>query len=423
MFEFPELFGSPYVLPGLIAAVVLLLVVLLLVLRRRRQADNRLVKTSSSPSTATPSRPKVQPTLEPSFTPESSVPPSRSSKAMPAASSLGARLSASIPTLPSVDPLQETLDSLLRGWGELVDEDLARLRIFRPERVIAAITSLELPSDLKKSQFASVRLNQLQAYARTLAAKDSSWARQEQAVPGAGKTVSDTATETTPATTEEELPESLIPPEQPGDEGGQGEYHLSSQDFPEDVPGWPEKEVGSPEGESPSEELPSKIPLPEIGLDEEPPVEEVEELVEVQEPASEEITEVVETVVEESVPTETADATSEDTETALEETETALEEREPALEETSSRTLTAEHLLALPPSDQQRMLVLLDPKELAKVFETGTDVELKKAVIDVLEKVGSPAHLELLQRCLDDPDPAVQLHALAAADRILGLDR
>jgi HEAT repeat protein len=56
------------------------------------------------------------------------------------------------------------------------------------------------------------------------------------------------------------------------------------------------------------------------------------------------------------------------------------------------------------------------------VFRVAQDPNLKRTVIDTLEHIGSPAALEVLRQCLDDPDPEIQIHALDAADRLLGVD-
>ena len=80
---------------------------------------------------------------------------------------------------------------------------------------------------------------------------------------------------------------------------------------------------------------------------------------------------------------------------------------------------TAAGLMALPAAERKEMLVFLDPGELARVFQATDDSELKKAVIDALENIGTPAALDIIHGCLDDPDPEVQIHALDAADRLL----
>ena len=68
------------------------------------------------------------------------------------------------------------------------------------------------------------------------------------------------------------------------------------------------------------------------------------------------------------------------------------------------------------------MLAFLEPPELARVVETSDDRGLKKSVIDVLENLGSSGSLDVLRRCLDDPDQEIQLYALDAADRLLGME-
>lgn len=83
---------------------------------------------------------------------------------------------------------------------------------------------------------------------------------------------------------------------------------------------------------------------------------------------------------------------------------------------------TADDLMSLPAEERAEMAVFLEAPEIAKVFDATSDPGLKKALIDMLEHVSTPASLEVLRRCLDDPDPQVQLYALEAADRILGAD-
>jgi hypothetical protein len=83
---------------------------------------------------------------------------------------------------------------------------------------------------------------------------------------------------------------------------------------------------------------------------------------------------------------------------------------------------TAEQLLTLPAAGQAGMIVFLQPAELSKVFWATTDSQLKKSVIDTLEHIGSTNSLDVLRECLDDPDPAIQVYAADAADRLLGTD-
>jgi hypothetical protein len=82
---------------------------------------------------------------------------------------------------------------------------------------------------------------------------------------------------------------------------------------------------------------------------------------------------------------------------------------------------TAEQLLALPVNERVDMAALLPPAELAATFRATQDAELKKAVIDTLEHIGSPASLNALGNCFEDTSPEIQVYALAAADRLLGV--
>jgi hypothetical protein len=87
----------------------------------------------------------------------------------------------------------------------------------------------------------------------------------------------------------------------------------------------------------------------------------------------------------------------------------------------SVKVETAEQLLALPPQERIDMAAFLGPSELAATFRATKDPELKKAVIDTLEHIGSPASLNALGNCFEDGDGEIQLYALGAADRLLGV--
>ncbi|MBN1320245.1 MAG: hypothetical protein JXA87_05300 [Thermoleophilia bacterium] len=70
--------------------------------------------------------------------------------------------------LPAADPLKSVLNSVLQGWGDLTAEDTNRLKVFRADKVMAAIAAIELPKDLKNSEHARSRFNQLRHYANSL---------------------------------------------------------------------------------------------------------------------------------------------------------------------------------------------------------------------------------------------------------------
>jgi hypothetical protein len=118
----------------------------------------------------------------------------------------------------------------------------------------------------------------------------------------------------------------------------------------------------------------------------------------------------------------TADIGAAEEPSPVEDMTARVEAPEDSLSSLHVRVRTAEELMALPQGDQADMLAFLEPPELAKVVEATDDRRLKKAVIDVLENLGTPASLDVLRRCLDDPDQEIQLYAMDAADRLLGVE-
>jgi len=92
-----------------------------------------------------------------------------------------------------------------------------------------------------------------------------------------------------------------------------------------------------------------------------------------------------------------------------------------AMSRLSVKVETAEQLLALPADERTDMAAFLPPAELVAAFRATHDADLKKAVIDTLEHIGSPVSLNALGNCFEDTDSDIQTYALAAADRLLGV--
>lgn len=311
MLEFPQLFGSSYVLPAIIAVVVLLLALLLLMLRRRRRMTVVSDKISQAATGETSG-------------PVQSSSPRGSRAAAPIKTTLAAEADGAVP-LSVNDPLKQTLDRILEGWGDLAPEDLKRLTVFRQEKVLAAIAALEVPKELKGSRYAHVRLNQLRAYAASL--RESETIKEKTGAPKLDP--------------EPELPAS------------EGDFWAST----------PPSEAAAPNSEEGAttdhESAPETSPVEETPAEvEEKPAEEV--------------------LLEEEVSVEEA-----------------------------------------PAEDEIKKLASLTPEQLAEVLESTESARVKIAIIDQLEHLASPAALDIIRRCLDDPDPVVQLHALEAADRLL----
>ena len=66
------------------------------------------------------------------------------------------------------------------------------------------------------------------------------------------------------------------------------------------------------------------------------------------------------------------------------------------------------------------LLMSLGAAELGRLFASTDDKSLKLSIIDALETTWTPETMTAIQVCLDDADPEVQVHALEAAERLLG---
>lgn len=83
------------------------------------------------------------------------------------------------------------------------------------------------------------------------------------------------------------------------------------------------------------------------------------------------------------------------------------------------RIETAEEVLALREDERPYALDFLTPAELGRLFASIDDAQLKFAIIDIVSHEPDSDSIDVLEACLDDPDPEVQLHALEAAERLL----
>lgn len=80
---------------------------------------------------------------------------------------------------------------------------------------------------------------------------------------------------------------------------------------------------------------------------------------------------------------------------------------------------TAEEVARLQPQEWDDALQRLPVAELGRLLQISDDTTLKMKIVDQLERIGGPAALKLLDSCLTDPDPEVQLYALNTAERLL----
>ncbi len=501
LIEWPSIYGSSYFIPAII--VVVLLLALLLLMSSRRRAAAEAARNVAEPfdeaeapdpaaaeegepaeAAATPADAPAQPLAVPAVAaplPVAAALPVATAPAvlpvmavvMPAeepaptpdlrlvASGRNARVTVRtqgpVSGVVRSDPLNAALLDILGGWGDLSPEDMKRLELFRPERLVAAIAAVQLPNS--KSGEAKARLSQLRRYSADL--ERSSSAAQTVAA-AAAQTVAEPEAATTPALADASVPGAATTvTEGPAADGAElaavpsggaaaglaalvtlgtarqpapesfGEFSAEAETEAETVTGaagvaaatsyrsgfddlasfWAEpRPLWEMDAEASFQELPA------------PTYREVEVRPEGNGGAAEETTVYpplaavpLTNVAQSDTPGATAPLTSVDT--------FFWDDNMPtdALSRLPVRVETAEQLLALPPQERIDMTAFLEPAELTATFRATKDPDLKKAVIDTLEHIGSPASLNALGNCFEDNDSDIQVYALQAADRLLGV--
>jgi len=415
MFELPELFGSPYVLPAIIVVVVLLLLLLLLSVSRRRRARSAGKLIAPTRKATVPRGP----TATAAATARGDTGAGRVSHGLAKSAGSAVRPAEAVRS-SGADPVAAVIADLLQGWGDLTAEDTNRLKIFRADKVAAAVAVAELPQNLKNSEHARARLSQLRHYASSLqepsatapqtppSADQSETAGEERAaeaswgiaksdvlgtpsgaavswygVPLEQKSPAETAeTDQTAAVSMTAADTSSQPAETAGGEAGSGRAEIFADVFADE-----ESEGAEPAPEVEAEEIEAFVEE-EPELVEEMPTEVVEERI---------------STVDEEPPLVHERSGAEEEPAAAPATEVRTAAEEPAEEEvvktvglqdsmdiddffSSLRTTvtSAEELLALPAGEQAGMLAFLNPAELGKVFQGTKDADLKKSVIDTL---------------------------------------
>ena len=452
----PVLFGNTYMLPVIIVVVLLLLLLLVIMMRKRGAgtgapkpvAQKREKPVGKPPKEPKPTKPKgtaakvgtpVYMTQEPEeiadwmeepasttevgprvAEPMAEAPAAAPQAAQPPVAVPGPRQEASRLDLGiKSDPLHSVILDLLQGWGDVTDEDIKRLAVFRPDKVLATLQAMELPKELKSNQGARTRLIQLRQAGADLVEKEKK--RQASAPTPSPKTpesepekrplsetfpafslIPETPQPLAPAVEEAEAPQSA--PTQAVDNEWSTAWQTTEPVEPIEsavqmpveaepvAPVWAEPVV--PVETEPvmlAESEPVMLAKPPVAVGAEPQSSWIEK----------EVAPLSEWQVDE--PSE------------------FLESRD-SLSSLHGAVKTADQLLSLPAAEQTEMVTFLAPEELAKAFEGTTDKGLKRAIIDTLEHVSNPASLDVLRRCLDDSDPEIQIYALEAADRLLGVD-
>ncbi len=370
---------------------------------------------------------------------------------------------------PSADPLQTVISSILQGWGDITAEDTNRLAVFRKEKVGAALAAVELPKDHKSNEYAKTRLTQLRRYANQLEqgerplgspASEHEFVGMVGSAPAVSPPTSPTAATTRPvsvATAPIAKPATAEPGPGPSVSVSDEPAGIASHAFavPKDAEQpwtlptkWDDVKVTTrstdpwtlEEDVSAAEERAAEFDwgteetdIPHMSAQIKPP-----EAAKPGPSSADEAHRSAEAAVaaaaaafwgtpeapaldQKPVPSKSADAP---TGTHAEETVPSYSMGTKAASDPfaglGAKVSTAADIMALPISERVDMLAFLEPPELSKVFFLAADRDLKKSVIDTLEHIGNTSSLDALRGCLEDPDPEVQLHALEAADRMLG---
>jgi hypothetical protein len=285
------------------------------------------------------------------------------------------------------DPLNAAIEDILNGWGDLAPEDIKRLELFRPERLSAALAGVQLSKS--KSNDTKLRLSQLRQYAGELEHR-AHVARVAAAADAAAATAAVAVVpEAAPA------PPIAIVPDLPMIAPVAATATMAPADTPVPVPE-PAADLSPLEDPSAFWAAPRPLWDPDPGASFE----------ELPAPAYHEVAVEALPVVKQAY---NADDSFWDDEPVR------------ALTRLSVKVDTAEQLLALPATERVDMAAFLPPAELVATFRATQDPDLKKAVIDTLEHIGSPSSLNALGNCFEDADSGIQMYALAAADRLLGV--
>lgn len=264
---------------------------------------------------------------------------------------------------PAADPIRTAITTIVAGRGPLTATETRRLDLYRPDKLLDVVESMntEIAEAGSGSSSQRERLNAIAEYVK-------SSAKQTTAPP------------------EPEAPS--LKPSQPVEP----EPALEPEPEPEPKPA-PGAEAPEPAGEVPTvavEAPPEMVEVAPVTVEAPPVVMETPPIL-VETP--------VEIVELEPVPPATE----------LNDTSTSAEE--PAL--------NAADLMTLPSEQWKDALQHAQFTELREILATSKDSDLKTKLVDHLEQDGSPEALMLLDKCLQDPDPEIRLYALNAAERIL----
>lgn len=444
-----EFFQSTYFLIGAVTVVVLLLALLLLLRRRSsRTASPQTQRTAAPPrrqstAPAWPGDKDVQAAAQPAgqTTPAEITETTKTSNA-DLASVLGRRAPgepdfstsaasaaqketppAPAPRVaappkplyrstPAGDPVRAAVTAIASGRGPLESAETRRLELYRPDRILQVTEALKTEELTSKAPNHLVldRLRAISDYASFVMVQ-----------------VATTHTEPAPEEPRAAEPESAA--EEAAELQPAAEATAESKET--QISPQPDLEPG-PEAPTPHES-PVEKSLPESAP-------EVTEIIKTDEVRTEPLlpldtTEPGEMIADDVLPAEVVPAVPEAVEEEAPEEVEAIEIGESPLPldpvdpvEPPAETyqdaaplnhLTAEDLAGIPKEQWGDAFSRLSASETCRLFETSENRDLKMQLVDHVEARGGADALLILDTCLRDPDPEVQLHALNAAEKLL----
>ncbi len=414
------------------AGVVVLLLALLLILRRRRAKPGGAKDEGFAPPQFPPAEAVAAgaaPPVEAQWT--DAAPPTPIPAVSPLA--VGGPFDAAAPVAPvgtapltpafavtaavapltphpgGSDPAAALVTSLLQSSGDLSPEELRRLELYRPERIMAAADVMAEKLGGRGNEAKRTRLARIRQYADSLHAEFEPEAK--------------TFTPSAVVIAETSRPEDHVIGRPGGDDAPPPPEAWGASSGGSTLLADPELSLHNDEPE------PAPIPVSANILDPAPPAAAAFVLSQaVSQPAPE--PEQAPTLVDEPTPAvmyEPAFAGA--TEVVPEQVARVVPEQvhweEPAEAVATMESLhidirRAEDVLALPPRERTDSLGFLSPAELGRLLELSDDEQLQMRAIDTLEQFASPDALQVLQAALSNPDPEIQVYALSAAERLLG---
>ncbi len=321
-------------------------------------------------STPAPGEPDFSAPAAVPGTPSHGAPAVAQGAAVPAAPSAAPRpFAIAPPPTPTGDPVYAAVAAIATGTGPLNDTDMRRLDLYRPDRLLSAVQLVrqEITETMHGGPAKRERLRAIAEYVEFSVEQATAMANIDK-----------------PAS-QPPIPDAASAEAEPPADTGEPEPH-------------PEPVAASSASETPQAEPATEVSALTTTVTDE-----------ARDAAIPSATDTVE-LPEAPTPTERP---------VLDAVKTADDALPAAASRVETQTMTAADLKALPPEKWSDALQRIPLTELGEVLAASEDTAMKMKLVDHLERNGTSEALMLLDKCLQDPDPEIQVYALNAAERML----